>query len=136
MLRDEMENDAEVRLGSLKMSTKELWRRFRSLPDDLREHGLTVQVHHDFMADDGRGVMWLMTGVVGLDKHGKPQSMAFKGQGKTDQEALDLIRAQYANQVDDYHHAPLCPANHYHGARAPTGKCTCGAVENNYRVNR
>lgn len=28
---------------------------------------------------------------------------------------------------DDYHHAPLCPANHWHKARMPTGPCSCGA---------
>lgn len=28
---------------------------------------------------------------------------------------------------DDLHHAPRCPANHFHGRRLPTGPCTCGA---------
>ncbi|MBN9123054.1 MAG: hypothetical protein J0I06_28600, partial [Planctomycetes bacterium] len=44
-------------------------------------------------------------------------------------EALDRIRAQWALYSDKLHHAPMCPANHYHGQRAPTYRCTCGAVE-------
>lgn len=28
---------------------------------------------------------------------------------------------------DNYHHAPMCPANHFHRKRMPTGPCTCGA---------
>lgn len=30
-------------------------------------------------------------------------------------------------RVDDYHHAPACPANHYHNARLVFSRCTCGA---------
>jgi hypothetical protein len=29
---------------------------------------------------------------------------------------------------DDLHHAPMCPANHYHKQRMPTGPCNCGAA--------
>ncbi len=29
--------------------------------------------------------------------------------------------------LDDLHHAPKCPANHFHQMRLPTGRCTCGA---------
>lgn len=28
---------------------------------------------------------------------------------------------------DDLHHAPFCPANHWHKTRMPTRPCTCGA---------
>ncbi len=28
---------------------------------------------------------------------------------------------------DSAHHAPACPANHFHQMRLPTGRCTCGA---------
>jgi hypothetical protein len=56
-------------------------------------------------------------------------SRAFKGEGKTDGDALDQVRAAYAKATDNLHHAPRCPANHYHGMRAPTGPCTCGAVQ-------
>lgn len=28
---------------------------------------------------------------------------------------------------DKFHHAPMCPANHFHRKRMPTGPCTCGA---------
>lgn len=30
--------------------------------------------------------------------------------------------------LDDLHHAPACPANHWHKKRLPTGRCTCGAA--------
>lgn len=30
--------------------------------------------------------------------------------------------------VDDFHHAPCCPANHYHRMRLVFGYCTCGAA--------
>lgn len=29
---------------------------------------------------------------------------------------------------DEFHHAPLCRANHWHHAHLPTGPCTCGAA--------
>lgn len=29
--------------------------------------------------------------------------------------------------VDDLHHAPCCPANHYHHRRLVFSRCTCGA---------
>lgn len=31
--------------------------------------------------------------------------------------------------VDDLHHAPCCPANHYHKQRLVFRPCTCGAVD-------
>lgn len=30
-------------------------------------------------------------------------------------------------EFDALHHAPLCPANHFHQRRLPTGPCTCEA---------
>jgi hypothetical protein len=30
--------------------------------------------------------------------------------------------------VDDLHHAPCCPANHFHKCRLVFETCTCGAV--------
>ena len=32
-------------------------------------------------------------------------------------------------KVDDLHHAPCCPANHFHGTRLVFGSCTCGALK-------
>jgi len=29
--------------------------------------------------------------------------------------------------VDDFHHAPCCPANHYHRTRLVFKSCSCGA---------
>jgi hypothetical protein len=31
-------------------------------------------------------------------------------------------------EFDGAHHAPRCPANHYHQQRLPTGACNCGAA--------
>jgi len=31
-------------------------------------------------------------------------------------------------ELDGLHHAPACPANHFHQMRLPTGRCTCGAT--------
>lgn len=30
-------------------------------------------------------------------------------------------------ELDDLHHAPRCPANHFNNTRLPTAPCTCGA---------
>ncbi len=40
------------------------------------------------------------------------------------------IDGDTAQRNDKLHHAPLCPANHYHGRRPPTGRCNCGAERN------
>lgn len=37
----------------------------------------------------------------------------------------DMIRKKQV--VDDLHHAPACPANHYHKQRLVFQPCTCGA---------
>lgn len=37
-----------------------------------------------------------------------------------------LLRRQV---VDSLHHAPCCPANHFHKQRLVFGYCTCGAAE-------
>ena len=75
-----------------------------------------------------RRTFWLMTWPTGEGHPSNPAVRAFKGEGKTDEEALDQIRASFAEATDTLHHAPLCPANHYHGKRAPTGPCSCGAA--------
>ena len=94
----------------------------RGSADDLRALGMSVAIHNDYHQCEKRFTFWLLTvplnGVI----------RAFKGEGETDAEALDKIRASFAEATDDHHHAPLCPANHYHGMRAPTGHCSCGAV--------
>lgn len=114
------------------MLTKEQIQRFnyaiRSCADDLRAKGLTVAVHNDYRQDGESRTFWLMTyedDTDGRDKHRR----AFKGEGKDDAEALDQIRGRFAEYTDKLHHAPMCPANHYHGTRAPTGPCSCGAVQ-------
>lgn len=104
---------------------QELWEGIRSRPDDLREAGLMVAVHNDYIYGGNRRMtFWLMTYKVSGGN-----TLAFKGEGATDQEALDQIRAAWAEYSDKLHHAPACPANHYHGKRAPTGRCNCGALD-------
>lgn len=106
------------------------WTASRSTPDDLREAGLMVAVHNDYTLNGERHTFWLMTyAVPSPEFRSGRETIAFRGEGKTDQEALDRIRAQWALYSDKLHHAPMCPANHYHGQRAPTYRCTCGAVE-------
>lgn len=100
---------------------KRLWRVERANADDLRASGMTVAVHNDYLQSGKPHTFWLMTA-----KHGD-HTIALKGEGLTDTEALDQIRAKWAELTDKLHHAPMCPANHFHGQRAPTGPCTCGA---------
>jgi hypothetical protein len=108
--------------------SEKLWIANRSNPDDLRQQGLSVDVHNDYKLNGERFTFWQMSFVERLDGRHKVRR-ALIGEGKTDAEALDKIRAQYAEIIDNLHHAPMCPANHYHGTRAPTGACSCGAVE-------
>lgn len=75
------------------------------------------------MLEGNPHTFWLLT----IVRDGK--IFGFKGEGETDQEALDFIRAKWAEFSDSLHHAPACPANHYSGQRAPTGPCNCGAKE-------
>jgi hypothetical protein len=105
-----------------------LWRAARSNPNDLRALGLSVDVHNDYRQDGKQFTYWQMSFVASDDGRRKVRQ-ALIGEGETDEEALNKIRAQYAEIVDKLHHAPMCPANHYHGRRAPTGPCSCGAVE-------
>lgn len=39
-----------------------------------------------------------------------------------------LKRLKERQSVDNYHHAPCCPANHYHKERIVFHPCNCGAV--------
>ena len=43
------------------------------------------------------------------------------------QRLLDRIKARQV--VDDLHHAPRCPANHWHKARLVFRPCNCGAAK-------
>ena len=106
------------------------WTYMRSTPEDLRAAGLMVAAHNDYTLNGKRMVFWLLTYTPPPEKQAfrDYRTIAFKGEGETDEEALDLIRAAWANYSDKLHHAPLCPANHYHGKRAPTYRCTCGAA--------
>lgn len=55
-----------------------------------------------------------------------------KFEAKTDpsHKAWIELGAAYNNvEFDDLHHAPMCPANHYHRSRVPGRHCTCGAQQ-------
>lgn len=56
-----------------------------SLPDDLRAKGLTVAVHNDYKLNGESYTFWLFTDASG---------MSYKGEGRTDAEALDEVRCQ------------------------------------------
>ena len=60
-------------------------------PDDLRIKGFTVAVHNDYSLNEEDFTFWLMT------KKYNNVTLAFKGEGKTDEEALNQIREQVIN---------------------------------------
>ena len=122
--REDQVHRLGVAMRSGVVTSGDVLRWMRSSPDDLRRAGLTVAQH----GDDENGTHWTMTVPIGTDARGKPILRAFAGAGKTDEAALDQIRAAFAEATDSLHHAPLCLANHYHGTRAPTGLCSCGAA--------
>ncbi len=55
---------------------------FRGSADDLRAKGLSVAVHNDYQLNGERHTFWLLTGEL------RGSLRAFKGEGKTDAEAL------------------------------------------------
>lgn len=55
-----------------------------STPDDLRKKGWTVAVHNDYRLDGKQYTFWLMT----------KGDRCVKGEGETDEEALNEIRAK------------------------------------------
>ena len=61
-----------------------------SLPDDLRARGLTVAVHNDYRLAGKAYTFWLFT---------TPDGRAFKGEGRTDAEALNQVRAAIAKEA-------------------------------------
>jgi len=116
-------------LGSSEIDMEKVWDAVRGSPADLRAKGCTVAVHNDYRLGGKAMTFWLLTYDTGKqDTFGRPITRSFKGEGETDAEALDKVRAEFAAVTDNHKHAPMCPANHYHGARAPTGSCTCGAI--------
>ena len=63
----------------------------KSSPDDLRYQGFKVAVHNDYILNGEEYTFWLMT------KKYNNVILAFRGEGKTDEEALNQIREQVAN---------------------------------------
>lgn len=44
-------------------------------------------------------------------------------------DAFEIVAVQMGILTfDERHHAPKCPANHFHHTRMPDGPCTCGAA--------
>lgn len=58
--------------------------------DDLRRAGLTVAVHNDYRLNGEPHTFWLFTDASG---------MSFKGEGRTDAEALNQVRAAMSAQA-------------------------------------
>ena len=63
----------------------------KSSPDDLRYQGFKVAVHNDYVLNGEEYTFWLMT------KKYNNVTLAFRGEGKTDEEALNQIREQVSN---------------------------------------
>ena len=63
----------------------------KSSPDDLRYQGFKVAVHNDYVLNGEEYTFWLMT------KKYNNVILAFRGEGKTDEEALNQIREQVSN---------------------------------------
>lgn len=59
----------------------------RSSPNDLRKEGWSVAVHNDYKLNGENYTFWLMT----------KGNLCFKGEGKTDEEALNEIRETISN---------------------------------------
>jgi hypothetical protein len=60
--------------------------------DDLRQLGLSVAVHNDYRLNGENHTFWLF-----VDKSG----MSYKGEGRTDAEALNQVRNLIAKKVED-----------------------------------
>jgi hypothetical protein len=69
--------------------TAEAWWKSPSSPDDLRQKGWAVVVHHDYRQDGLPRTFWLLTN----------GDRRLSGEGRTDAEALNQIRAQVGIQV-------------------------------------
>lgn len=76
-----------------------LWTAQRSTPDDLRKDGLMVAVHNDYRLNGKSMTFWLLTYTLPYEEQELRnfRTIAFKGEGESDQEALDIIRAAWAN---------------------------------------
>lgn len=59
-----------------------------SSPDDIRDDGWFVAVHNDYTLRNEKHTFWLFTKPI----HGV--TIAVKGEGSSDQEALDLVRIE------------------------------------------
>lgn len=64
--------------------TAEAWEKSPSSPDDLRQKGWAVVVHHDYRQDGLPRTFWLLTN----------GDRRLSGEGRTDAEALNQIRVQ------------------------------------------
>lgn len=59
-------------------------------PDDLRVLGWSVAAHNDYRINGGTHTFWLFT----------KGDRCVKGEGRTDREALDLVRAQVRDATE------------------------------------
>lgn len=64
-----------------------------SLPNDLRAKGWSVAAHNDYRLGGEDFTFWLFT------KDGR----AVKGEGRTDAEALNQVRAAIATEIESRH---------------------------------
>lgn len=92
-----VENSLEIKFDKLmnerynKEKRKSISSVNNSSPNDLRLKGFKVAVHNDYVLNGEDFTFWLMT------KKYNNVTLAFRGEGKTDEEALNQIREQVIN---------------------------------------
>lgn len=70
----------------------------RSIPDDIRAAGWTVAIHNDYRQDGFSHTFWLFT--MKAEIPGNGDGWYVMGEGRTDAEALDVVRDKLGIQDD------------------------------------
>src|ERR1700733_6317577 len=74
---------------SKQAASSDEWIQRAASPDDLRAEGWSVAVHNDYRQNGEPHTFWLLT----------KENACIKGEGKTDSEALNMIRRYAASQT-------------------------------------
>ncbi len=77
---------------------------------------------------------WILGQALNYYPRERPAQPLFRRvQEPTRQELIDYAISQGLVWYDEWHHAPLCPANNWSKQRLPDGPCTCGAQRHQIR---
>jgi hypothetical protein len=76
-------------------SKEQVEKLFEGLPDDIRAQGWTVAVHNDYRLKGQPHTFWLFTNNA---------SRCVQGEGRTDADALNVIRALLKTQAVEVSH--------------------------------